>query len=104
MIARIWYGRTRAEDVDEYTRYMERTGVVHHRATAGNRASMVLRRLDGDEAEFIVLSLWDSLEAIRAFAGDDPEVAVYFPEDGRFLLAKEPRVRHYEVAVAEHDM
>ena len=51
-----------------------------------------------------VLSLWDSLEAIKSFAGDDPEVAIYFPEDEKFLLAKEPRVLHYEVAVAEHDI
>lgn len=104
MIARVWYGRTRAEHLEEYTRYMERTGVVHHRETPGNRASMILRRVDGDEAEFIVLSLWDSLEAIKSFAGDDPEVAIYFPEDEKFLLAKEPRVLHYEVAVAEHDI
>jgi len=48
--------------------------------------------------EFITFSLWESEDAIRAFAGDDIETAVYYPEDERFLVEKEPRVRHFQVA------
>lgn len=62
---------------------------------------MILTRENGDEVEFLVVSLWESLDVVRAFAGERPEVAVYYPEDEKFLLEFEPEVRHYEVAVAE---
>ncbi|MEO7149786.1 MAG: hypothetical protein ABIY40_07615 [Rhodanobacteraceae bacterium] len=58
----------------------------------------MLRRVQGDRCEFQLLSLWDSLDAVRAFAGDQPERAVYFAEDDKFLLDMEPLVRLYEVA------
>jgi hypothetical protein len=57
----------------------------------------VLRRLEGDVAHFLLITLWDSWEAIRAFAGNDVERARYYPEDDRWLLEKEPFVTHYEV-------
>ncbi len=97
MIARIWTGRTRVEDADTYLRYMEETGVREHRRTSGNRGSWVLRRRDGEEAEFQVISLWESTESVKAFAGEDFERAVYFPEDDRYLLEKTPTVDHYEI-------
>jgi heme-degrading monooxygenase HmoA len=101
MIARIWRGRTRAENADEYVEYVNETGVAQHRRTQGNHGSMVLRREVGGEVEFLVVSLWESLDAVRAFAGERPEVAVYYPEDEKFLLELEPEVRHYEVSVAD---
>ena len=57
----------------------------------------MLRRDDGDRSEIITFSLWDSRDSIRAFAGDDIEQAVYYPEDDRFLVERDPSVRHYEV-------
>jgi heme-degrading monooxygenase HmoA len=101
MIARVWHGRTRAKHAEEYAEYMHRTGVEAHRATNGNRGSMILRRLDGDEADFYVISLWESMDAVKRFAGEDPEVAVYFPEDQRYLLEFEPHVLHYELPACE---
>ena len=101
MIARIWRGRTRAEHADEYAEYVNKTGVTEQRGTPGNHGSMVLRRVDGDEAEFLVVSLWESWDAVRAFAGERPEVAVYYPEDESFLLELEPEVCHYEVSIAD---
>jgi heme-degrading monooxygenase HmoA len=56
----------------------------------------MLRRDQGDRAEFITLSLWDSVDAIRAFAGDEIEAAVLYPEDARYLLG-ESTVTHYQV-------
>ena len=50
-----------------------------------------------DRAEFLLVSLWDSEDAIRQFAGDDIEKAVFYPEDDRFLVERENRVSHYEV-------
>jgi heme-degrading monooxygenase HmoA len=94
---RTWKGRTRAEDADAYTAYIDETGVKELAATPGNLGVQMWLRLEGDEAEFVVASLWESREAIVAFAGEDIEVAHYYPEDDRYLLAKDPRVLHYDV-------
>ena len=58
----------------------------------------MLRRDTEQGTEFITFSLWESEDAIRAFAGEDIETAVYYPEDDRFLIEKEPKVAHFEVA------
>ncbi len=57
----------------------------------------MLRRLEGNEAHFLLITFWESWEAIRAFAGEDVAVARYYPEDEAFLLELEPNVTHYEV-------
>jgi len=97
MIARMWRGRTPAARADAYFAFLQRTGIADYRATAGNHGVRVLRRIDGDEAEFVLISLWESYEAIRRFAGDDVERAFYYPEDEDFLLTFEPTVTHVEV-------
>jgi heme-degrading monooxygenase HmoA len=101
MIARSWHGRVPAARADAYHEYVRRTGVADFARTPGNRGAYVFRRTDGDVAHFVVTSLWDSLDAIRAFAGDEPERARYYPEDDDYLLEREPHVTHYEVLVAE---
>jgi heme-degrading monooxygenase HmoA len=97
VIARIWHGVTPAGKADDYVDYLNRTGVPDYRATEGNRGVYVLRRIEGDRAHFLTLSLWESLDAIRGFAGEDVERARYYPEDADFLLEFEPTVTHYEV-------
>ena len=101
MIARIWRGATRIVDGDSYAEYMNSTGIAGYRSTPGNRAAVMLRRDVGDRCEFLMLSLWDSMESITAFAGDDPETAVFYPEDDRFLIERDLTVTHFEVAEAE---
>jgi heme-degrading monooxygenase HmoA len=98
MIARTWWGATRAADADAYLDYLNATGLTAYRATPGNRGVLALRRIEGDRAEFLLLTLWDSEDAIRRFAGDDIGRAVFYPEDERFLVARDERVNHYEVA------
>jgi heme-degrading monooxygenase HmoA len=85
-----------AEKADEYLEYLNRTGIPDYLATSGNRGAFVLRRLDGERAHFLTISLWDSLESIKRFAGEDYERARYYPEDEKFLLEFEPTVEHYE--------
>lgn len=97
MIARTWRGWTRTEDASAYVEYLMETGIRAYRETPGNRAAYILRRDVGDRTEFVTLSLWDSPEAIRAFAGDDPERAVFYDEDDRFLLERETTVTHFDV-------
>ena len=101
MIARIWKGVTLAAKADEYLDYLKATGLKEYRATDGNRGVWVLRRLQDDQAEFTLISLWESWESIRRFAGEEIERAVYYPEDQRYLLALDPSVVHYEVLVVE---
>lgn len=98
MIARMWFGRTKAEDYESYVAYLEESGVAELKQTPGNHGVMVVRRLDGDEAEFGVISFWDSLDDVKAFAGEDVDVARYFPDDERFLLEFTPKLKHFEVA------
>ena len=99
MIARTWHGVTLAARADAYDAYLTQTGVRDCRATPGNLGVYVLRRIEGDRAHFLFVSLWESYDAIRVFAGDEYERAVYYPEDHKFLLELEPHVIHYEVLV-----
>lgn len=100
MIARVWHGIVSKEQADAYHAYLLRTGVPDLQATPGNRGVYVLRQVEGSRAHFVLMSLWDSLEAIRAFAGDDVERARYYPEDASYLQDLEPTVTHYEVLTA----
>ena len=97
MIGRIWRGLVREKDKDTYYDYLKKTGLEEYTATPGNKGVYVLRRVFDGKAEFTLLTLWESWEAIKAFAGSDYEKAVYYPEDQKFLLEMEPRVTHYEV-------
>jgi heme-degrading monooxygenase HmoA len=97
-VARIWRGVVRSEDADEYGRFIEETGFAAYATTPGNRGSWMLRRDEGERTEFITFSLWDSVEAIKAFAGEDIEAAVYYPEDERYLIERDNTVKHYDVA------
>jgi heme-degrading monooxygenase HmoA len=101
MIARTWRGWTRARDVEPYVAYLGETGVKELRGTPGNCGVFVFTRIDGDRAEFQVISLWESMDAVRAFAGDDERVAVFYPDDDRFLVDRERHADHYDVAVEE---
>jgi heme-degrading monooxygenase HmoA len=93
----MWTGTVRLKDADGYADYIRDTGLVEYAETPGNRGAWMLRRDEGDLTEFITFTLWDSEDAIRAFAGDDIEAAVYYPEDDRYLVDRGPTVRHYVV-------
>ena len=96
-ILREWRGELRRELADEYVAYMHDTGLAEYRATPGNLGALIaVRNLDDERAEVITLSWWPSMDAIRGFAGDDVDRAVYYPEDDRYLLTKPEKVRHYE--------
>lgn len=97
MIARIWRGITLAEKADAYIARLNETGLKDYANTPGNRGVTVLRRVQGEHSEIVLISLWDSMDAVRAFAGENPERSVYYPEDENYLLEMEPLVRLYEV-------
>jgi heme-degrading monooxygenase HmoA len=97
VIARTWTGVVRRADADAYADYIRDTGFAEYGRTAGNRGAWMLRRDDGDRTEVSTLSMWDSVDAIKAFAGEDIEAAVLYPEDERYLIDGESSVTHYEV-------
>ena len=97
MIARIWRGVTREADKDTYYEYLEKTGLPDYRNTKGNQGVWVLRRIAEGKAEFLLISLWESWQAIKTFAGTDYEKAVYYPEDQKFLIELQPDVEHSEI-------
>jgi heme-degrading monooxygenase HmoA len=100
MIARTWHGRVPAAKGDAYETFLRRTGLADIAATPGNRGLMVLRRTIDGETHFVLTSLWDSIEAIQRFAGEDYARARYYDEDDDFLLEREPFVTHYDVILA----
>lgn len=95
MIARVWHGRIRAKDADEYVRYIESTGLRDYRTCRGNRGALMLVRPNGEEAEVFTISLWDSYDDIAQFAGADISKARYYPKDEQYLLEFEETVRHF---------
>jgi heme-degrading monooxygenase HmoA len=98
MIMRIWHGVTKTSRSDDFFNYMMTTGVPWYRSLAGNRGVVVLRRAKEETSEFLLLSLWDSMESIKRFAGPDIDKAIYdFSEDRDYLLELESEVAHYEV-------
>ena len=97
MIARIWRGAVRPEHADEYVAYVNDTGIEEYRSTPGNKGAWILHRRRGDVTEIVTFSLWEDMDAVRAFAGEDPERAVYYPEDDRYLVERGETVEHYEV-------
>ena len=102
MIARTWRGWTRAEDTDAYIEYLHETGMSEYRNTPGNRAAYLLHRRLGDRTEFVTLTFWDSIDAVKAFAGEQYENAVFYPEDDRFLVDRELTSTHYEVVAPDN--
>ncbi len=103
MIIRRWRGAVSTEDAETYLAHQSRTGVRDYRATPGNLGVFVLRRPVDDLVEVVTLSLWSSMDDVRGFAGDRPEVAVFYPGDDELLVEKDATVAHYEVVDADVD-
>jgi heme-degrading monooxygenase HmoA len=97
LILRTWRGWTRIEDTDAYAEYILSTGIAAYKKTPGNKGAYLVSRPDGDRAEFLTISLWDDRESIVAFAGDDIDQAVFYPEDDQYLIDRETTVEHFTV-------
>ncbi len=97
MIARTWRGRVAADRGDEYFEYLKETGIKEYSETPGNRGVLVLRRSVEGQVEFLLVTLWDSMDAVRGFAGEDVETAVFYPQDDAFLVERDLTANHYEV-------
>jgi heme-degrading monooxygenase HmoA len=100
VIARLWRGWVATTDADAYVRYIDGTGMAAYRSTPGNLGASLLRRdLAYGRSEIVTLSFWASMDAVRAFAGPDPDRAVFYPDDDRYLVERETTVTHFDVPV-----
>ena len=97
MIARLWHGRTRLSDADKYTEFMKVRAAPDYGSVDGLERLYFLRRDECDVALFLLVTLWDSMDSVRHFAGDEPEIAKYYPEDDDLLLEKEETSALYDV-------
>ena len=102
MIARVWHGVVSLAKAEGYGTYLSDSdlGVRDYQRLPGNRGVCLLRRVEGDRVHFLLISLWDSRQAIEGYTGPDIEKARYFAYDLECLLEPEPNVAHYEVLAA----
>lgn len=101
MIARTWRGSVRSRDADRYLDYLRKTGFAEYHSQPGHLGTLGLRRTDADTTEFLLVTLWTSMEAVRGFVGDDPARAVFYPEDEHFLVDRDLHARHFEAVFAD---
>jgi heme-degrading monooxygenase HmoA len=99
MIGRVWHGWTTRGNADAYEALLRTKILPGIHLVAGHEGAYLLRRDAGDEVEFITLTFFASMDAVRAFAGQDHEVAVVPAEARRLLSRFDERSVHYEVVV-----
>ena len=99
MIGRIWHGYTTLENADVYENLLKAEIFmgIHDRNIPGFQEIQLFRRDLNNEVEFITIMWFDSVEAIKAFAGDDYEVAVVPPKARAILSRFDERSQHYEI-------
>lgn len=98
-IVRLWKGRATAAKAGDYVRHASETVFPQIQSIPGHRGAFLLRRSVADGVEFLVLTLWASMDAVRKFAGPDAEKAVVEPAARAALSDFEETVTHYEVVV-----
>ena len=98
MIARLWRGRANGVNAAAYLRHFTETVMPELKTLAGHRGAWLLRREVEGETEFLALTLWESFDAIRSFAGDEIETAIVEPKARVVLSDFDDFARHYEVA------
>lgn len=97
MIARVWSGRTSESKAREYETFLKETAYPDYGDVDGNRGWLLLRRPRDGAVEFTFVSLWESMEALRRYAGDAVEKPKYYPEDRAALLELPERAEHFDV-------
>jgi heme-degrading monooxygenase HmoA len=99
MIARMWRGSAIRERADDYVKHLQQSVVPELRQIDGFKGIYLLRRNLPDDVEFVVMTLWESMEAIRKFAGENPEVAVVASAAQVLFREYDPIVKHFEIAL-----
>jgi heme-degrading monooxygenase HmoA len=100
MITRFWRGWTSQENASAYETLLRTTVLPGIHRIAGYRGAWLLRRDVPEGVEFVTLTLWETLDAVRSFAGDDPELAVVPPAARQLLARFDERSVHYETPIS----
>jgi heme-degrading monooxygenase HmoA len=99
MISRLWHGWTKRENADGYEELLRSEILPGIHRVAGFKGALVLRREGKDEVEFVTLTMFDSMAAVKEFAGEDYEVAVILSEARKLLVRFDGRSAHYETVL-----
>jgi heme-degrading monooxygenase HmoA len=97
MVVRMWHGRVDTSKAKVYREFLNKRAIPGYQSVMGNISVHILERKEGKVTHFITMTFWESMDVIKGFTGNAPEVAKYYPEDEDFLLEYEPTVVHYEV-------
>jgi heme-degrading monooxygenase HmoA len=100
MLARVWRGWTSPENADAYEKLLKEVVYPGLQKINGYQGGYILRQDGKEETEFVTVNLFESLEAVKAFAGPDYDAPVFEPEARRLLSRVEPITRHYDVKKA----
>jgi heme-degrading monooxygenase HmoA len=100
MISRVWHGRTTRENADAYEELLRTEILPGIQRVPGYRGASLLRRDVDDGVEFVTITRFDSLDAVREFAGEDYELAVIEPEARRLLSTFDEQSAHYETVLS----
>lgn len=101
MIVRTWHGRTKLVDAAAYEIFMKERAAPDYASVDGLKRLFFTRRDEGEIVHFLLITVWESMDAVKAFAGDDPSRAKYYPEDDQYLLEKEDCSLNHQVFFAE---
>ena len=96
-IMRLWHGEVAIEKADDYEKFMIDKAAPDYSSVDGLLNLYFQRKNEKTKAHFLLITIWDSLESIKRFAGAEPELAKYYPEDDHFLLGKEKYASMYDV-------
>lgn len=98
MISRLWHGWTTRTNADAYENFLRQEMLPGMHRVRGFKGAQVLRRDVAGEVEFVTVTVFDSLDDVREFAGEDYEVAVVLPEARKLLTRFDARSAHYQTA------
>ena len=101
MIVRTWHGCVPLQHAEGFARHLQVTGVEHAQSIHGNLGTFVKQEVQGNFAHFFLATYWESLAAIKQFAGKDYHTAVTYPDDEQFELLSDPYVFQHEVNTIE---
>jgi heme-degrading monooxygenase HmoA len=99
MIARMWHGWTKPDNADAYENLLRNEMFPSMRRIPGFEGDHLLRRAAGEEVEFVTITLFTSLDAVRRFAGDDYETAVLHPQAAGLLSRYDAKSVHYDIRI-----